>query len=84
LALGAGSLSAVGPTLWVIGTLLLLPGDFMGAFIVEKMLWKSGLTMAQLTILQVPMSLAINAAFWFLCAKLLSLFVAHPSSQSDL
>jgi hypothetical protein len=34
-------LSAVGPALWIIGMLLLLPGDLAGAFVVEKLLWKS-------------------------------------------
>ncbi len=64
-------LSAIGPALWIIGTVLLLPGDLAGAFIVEKLLWKSPLTATQLTVLQVPVGLAINAAVWSLCAKLI-------------
>ncbi len=70
-------LSALGPALWVVGSVLLLPGDLVGAFIVEKLLWKSGLTMTQLTVLQVPVGLAINAVVWLLCAKLYRR-VDHP------
>lgn len=74
-------LSALGPALWVVGSVLLLPGDLAGAFVVEKLLWKSGLTATQLTVLQVPVGLAINAAVWLLCAKLLKLIVRRRSSQ---
>ncbi|MGB9121369.1 MAG: hypothetical protein WCE73_12170 [Candidatus Angelobacter sp.] len=63
-------LSALGPALWIIGTVLLLPGDLAGAFIVENLLWKSPLTATQLTVLQVPVGLAINAVVWLLCVKL--------------
>lgn len=75
-------LSALGPALWIIGTVLLLPGDLAGAFIVEKLLWKSPLTATQLTVLQVPVGLAINAAVWLLCAKLLKLITRRRSSQA--
>jgi hypothetical protein len=75
-------LSALGPALWLIGSVLLLPGDLAGAFIVGKLLWKSGLTMTQLTILQVPIGLAINAIVWLLCAKLYRFLRGRRSSRS--
>jgi uncharacterized membrane protein len=75
-------LSALGPALWVIGSVLLLPGDLTGAFIVEKLLWKTRLTTTELTVLQVPVGLAINAVVWLLCAKLLNLIVRRRSSQA--
>ena len=75
-------LSALGPALWVIGTVLLLPGDLAGAFLIEKLLWKGGLTATQLTVLQVPVGLAINAAVWVLCAKLYRYLRGQRSSLS--
>jgi len=75
-------LSAIGPALWIIGTVLLLPGDLAGAFIVEKLLWKSPLTATQLTILQVPVGLAINAVVWLLCVKLYTFLRGRQSSPT--
>jgi hypothetical protein len=76
-------LSAIGPALWIIGTVLLLPGDLTGAFIVEKLLWKSALTATQLTVLQVPVGLAINAVVWLLCVKLYTLLRGRRSSSAS-
>jgi len=76
-------LSALGPALWVIGSVLLLPGDLTGAFVVEKLLWKSRLTTTQLTVLQVPVGLAINAAVWLLCAKLYRFLRGRRSSLAS-
>ncbi len=76
-------LSALGPALWIIGTVLLLPGDLAGAFVVEKLLWKSALTSTQLTIVQVPVGLAINAAVWVLCVKLYTSLRGRRSSSAS-
>ena len=76
-------LSAIGPALWIIGTVLLLPGDLAGAFIVEKLLWKSPLTATQLTVLQVPVGLAINAVVWLLCVKLYTFLRGRRSSLAS-
>lgn len=74
-------LSAIGPALWIVGTVLLLPGDLAGAFIVEKIFWKSPLTAAQLTVLQVPVALAINAVVWVLCVKLYTFLRGRRSAS---
>jgi hypothetical protein len=42
-----------------------------GPLIVEKLFWNGPLTIRQLKILNVPIELAINAAVWLLCAKIL-------------
>ena len=75
-------LSAIGPTLWLIGSVLLLPGNMAAAFLVDKVLWHSGLTMTQMTMLQVPLELAINAIVWLLCAKLYTFFRRRRSSPA--
>jgi hypothetical protein len=78
------SLSALGPVLWFIGFVLLLPGNILGWLIVEKLLWKTGLTISQLTVLQMTVAVAINAVFWFLAARLLILFAKRPFEQKEL
>jgi hypothetical protein len=75
-------LSALGPTLWLAGSALLLPGDIGAAFLVDKVLLHSGLTMAHLTMLQVPLELAINTVVWLLCFKLYTFFRGRRSSAS--
>ena len=67
-------LSALGPNLWVTGFVLLLPGNLVGAFILEKLLWMSGVTTFQLNLLCVPVELAINAGVWLACARLYRVF----------
>ena len=76
-------LSAIGPTLWLIGSVLLLPGDMGAAFLVDKVLWHSRLTTAQMTMLQVPLELAINAVVWLLCVKLYTFFRKRRSSPAS-
>jgi len=49
---------------------LLFPGSLIGSLIVEKLLWNGPLTITQLTILNVPIEIAINAGLWLLCAKI--------------
>jgi hypothetical protein len=63
-------LSQVGPVLWIGGTILLLPGNMVGAWVVEKLLWTSGVTIPRMMILEVPVEVAINAAVWLGCAAL--------------
>ena len=76
-------LSAIGPVLWIIGTVLLLPGDLAGAVIVKELLWMKGLTIFQMMILEVPVALAINAAIWVLCVKLYTSLRGHRSSPAS-
>ncbi len=60
--------SAIGPVLWTGAFFLLLPGNFVGGYIIEKFLWRSGLTLLQMQVLQVPLALGINLAVWALGA----------------
>jgi hypothetical protein len=76
--------SSAGPALWVAGFLLLLPGTAGSSLIVEKLLWNSGLTLLQLTILQVPLEVAFNAGAWLLCAKAYKSLRSRRPSRSTV
>lgn len=65
--------SQVGLWLWGCGLILLFPGNFLSAIAIEKLLWNKGLTLIQLSALEVPIEIAINAVLWLLCIKLWSL-----------
>ena len=61
--------SALGPVLWGGAFFLLLPGNFVGGYLIEKVFWRSGLTLLQMQLLQVPFALGINLAVWALGAR---------------
>jgi len=60
--------SAMGPVLWYGAFFLLLPGNFSGGYVIEKLFWRSSLTLLQMQLLQVPLAIAINLAVWLLGA----------------
>lgn len=63
-------LSAVGPWVWGGAFFLLLPGNLLSVAVIQKLLWRSPLTLFQMRLLEVPVEIAINAAVWLLFAKL--------------
>jgi len=63
-------LSWPGPALWGSSFIVLLPGDVLGALLIEKLLWQSRLTLFQLSLLEIPVAVAINAAVWWACWQL--------------
>jgi len=63
-------LSAVGPSLLLIGIVLMLPGLLVSVVVVEKLLWMTSITVHQMLILEVPVAVAINAAVWLALVRL--------------
>ena len=63
-------LSWSGPALWASGFILLLPGDVLSTLLVERLLWQGSLTLFQLSLLEIPAAVAINAAVWWACWQL--------------
>ena len=59
-----------GPAMWVIAWIILIPGDVVSGLVVEKLLWSTRLTLAQLGIIHVLVGLTINAFAWFACVRL--------------
>jgi hypothetical protein len=66
---GPRILSAPGPVLFVTGLVLLVPGGLLSLVLVEKLLWSSRLTLSGMTWVELALTLAINAALWWLAAK---------------
>jgi hypothetical protein len=62
--------SSLGPALWVIGFVVMLPGRLLGLFVTEKLLWGVRLTAAQTTGTFVLIEIACNLLVWLGCARL--------------
>ena len=60
-----------GPYLWGTALLALLPGNLISAILVEKLLWSSRLSLTGMSLLEVPILLAINALLWFSLMRLI-------------
>jgi hypothetical protein len=60
--------SAVLPVLWGGAFFLLLPGNLVGGYLIERFFWQTGLTLFQMQLLLVPVELGINLAVWALVA----------------
>ena len=71
-----------GPWLWVASVILLLPGDLIATWIVEKFLWTSGLNAIQLQCLKTVFEIALNAGLWLLIARQWMHFRTRPGRRS--
>ena len=60
--------SAIGPVFWYGAFLLLLPGNFASAFLIERFFWMRGLTLLQMQLIEVPVEIGINLGVWALGA----------------
>lgn len=70
--------SALGPALWVIGIVIMMPGRLLALFLTEsKPLWNSGLTPVQTTAVFVVIEVSCNLLAWLLCARLFRLLHKH-------
>jgi hypothetical protein len=56
---------SVGIWLWGVALVLLFPGNFLGALIIESVFWGGKLTLLQLSIIEVPVEILINLGVWF-------------------
>lgn len=65
-------LSWPGPALWAGSFILLLPGDVLSALLIERLLWQGPLTLFQMSLLEIPVAVAINAAAWWACWQLVA------------
>jgi hypothetical protein len=74
--------SQVGAAMWGTALITLFPGNFVSGFLVDRLLWKSPLTAVQMSVIDVPVEVAINACVWFLCVRLLRLIKHLRRSRS--
>jgi hypothetical protein len=58
-----------GLALFVFGIILLQPGGFAAVLLVEKLLWRSPVTIPQMSWIELVLTVAINAGLWCLIAR---------------
>jgi hypothetical protein len=56
-----------GAMLWVVSFIGLLPGNILSAMLIERTLWNTGITLAQFSLLRIPVMLLINGVVWGAC-----------------
>jgi hypothetical protein len=71
-----------GPWLWVVGVILLLPGDVAATWLIEKFMWASSLNLHQLQWLKILCEIIINAAVWMFIAACVSRLGRRPDRKA--
>ena len=61
--------SALGMPMWGTALIALFPGNFLGGWIVDTLLWRSRLPLIGMGLLSLLVALVINAIIWFVVAK---------------
>ena len=74
--------SALGLFLWGTALVTLFPGNILSAVGLEKMLWGSRVGLIAMQVIEIPIEIAINAAVWWLFAKLLRLLFKRVQAHS--
>jgi hypothetical protein len=57
--------------------ILLFPGNFLGGWIVDSLLWRSHVSLIGMGLLSAVLAIIINAILWFLVAKTVLVMYAH-------
>jgi len=50
---------------WGAAILALFPGNFLSSILMDKLFWKSGLSLTAMSVAGMPVLVAMNAALWF-------------------
>jgi hypothetical protein len=61
--------SKLGLASWVIALAALFPGDILGSWLVEKLLWPSRVSLRGIQLLSTVCGIAINAVVWLAVAR---------------
>jgi hypothetical protein len=69
--------SALSMPMWGTALIVLFPGNFLGGWIVETLLWRSRLPLIGMGLLSVLVALVINAIIWFVVAKAVRTIYAY-------
>jgi fucose permease len=75
--------SVIGVPLWGTALVLLVPGNFLGEWIVEKLLWHSSLSLLSMSILVTIVAFAINSAVWFAVVRVIGAVIANRKRLSS-
>ena len=71
-----------GVYLWGTALIALVPGNFISAVLIEKLFWSSGLSLIGMSLLEVPILLAINALLWFSLMRIIQMLRGRPDFPS--
>ncbi len=77
LALWQRAPSALGMPMWGTALIVLFPGNFLGGWIVDALLWRSHLSLISMGLLSAVLAVTINAILWFVVAKTVRIIRAH-------
>ena len=58
-----------GAQLWAVSFVGLMPGNVLAALLVERSFWNAGITLRQMSLLEIPVMLLINIVGWLLFAR---------------
>ncbi len=61
--------SAIGVPLWGTALVVLVPGNFLGEWVVERLLWRSGVSLVGMSVISTVLAVAINAVVWYAVVK---------------
>jgi len=76
--------SALSMPMWGTALIVLFPGNFLGGWIVETLLWRSRLPLIGMGLLSVLAAVVINAVIWLVVAKGARTIYAHLSLRSGI
>jgi hypothetical protein len=68
--------STIGVPMWGVALVLLVPGNFIGSWVSESLLWRSGLSLPAMGVVSTLLALLINAIVWYAVIRLISWVVA--------
>lgn len=71
-----------GPYVSGAALIALLPGNFISAMLIEKLFWGSRLSLTGMSLLEVPILVAVNALLWFSLMRLVHRLRGRPDVPS--
>jgi len=76
--------SAASSFLWGVGLFTLLPGNLLGTWAVQSLLWQSHLTLGAMSAITAVVCIGINAVVWFGVMKGLKVLHVYFSRRSTI
>ena len=83
LALWQRAPSTLSMPMWGTALILLFPGNFLGGWVVDLLLWRSHMSLVGMGLLSAVLAITINAILWFVVAKTVRIIHAHLFVHSD-
>lgn len=75
--------SRIGMPMLVVGVFVLMPGNLLGSWVTESLLWNAGLSLVRLEVVSTLLALVANAAAWTAVVKIASAVFARRRTAKD-